>query len=449
MRNKQNRKYHIITIGCQMNKSDSERLASCLEGLGFRESGKRDQADLVFLNTCGVRQSAEDRVYGLIPKIKRENPEVKIILTGCLSNRSDVKERLKEKVDLWLPIINLPKLNKYLVQLFQNGKAVEISNFSSPGEYLAIKPKLNSNFSAFVPIGNGCDNYCTYCVVPYARGGEVYREAEKILQEVKDFVSRGYKEITLIAQNVNSYKSGKKDFADLLAEVNKIKGDFWIRFATSHPKDMGGKLIEVIAKSEKVCPHIHLPAQSGDGEILRNMNRKYTCEQYLDLISQIRKNCDHKKMIGEKEDFPASLSTDIIVGFPGETDEQFKNTKKLFHKAEFDLAYISQYSPRFGTAAAQWKDDVPQKVKKEREEKLIEILKKTALKNNRAYKNKQARVLVEGKNKQGDYYGKTCTYKNVKIKSSAEKLSLGSFIEVKITQVRDFGLEGELKNPEP
>lgn len=437
-------KYHIITIGCQMNKSDSERLASYLESLGLGEAEKRSQADLVFLNTCGVRQSAEDRIYGLIPKIKRENPEAKLIITGCLSNRPDVKERLKTEVDLWFPIINLPELNNYLARLFQGKKAEEVKNFSSPADYLATKPKVNSNFSVFIPIGNGCDNYCTYCVVPYARGREVYREFDKILKEAWEFISRGYKEITLIAQNVNSYKSEGSDFADLLAEVNKIPGDFWIRFATSHPKDMSEKLIEVIGESEKVCPHIHLPAQSGDNEILRHMNRRYTRERYLELISKIRKKCDYKKIFGEKEKLPASLSTDIIVGFPGESEEQFQNTERLFREAEFDLAYISQYSPRYGTAAAKWEDDVPREVKKDREERLMGILRKTALKNNQIYSGKQVRVLVEGKNKQGDYFGKTCTYKNVKIKTK-EELKIGEFIKVRINKCKDFGLEGELK----
>src|SRR3989339_119485 len=251
-----NKTYHIITIGCQMNKSDSERIASYLENLGYQESSEKE-ADLVVITTCGVRQSAENRIYGIIPKLKKQNPSVKIILTGCLAGREDVKKRIGEKVDIWLPVKELEKLKALLE--------------NCEDDFLKLKPKYNSVFSAFVPIGNGCDNFCTYCVVPYARGSEKYRSAEEILEEVKILVKKGYKEIALIAQNVNSYKSdanvlintndadceSKKviNFSKLLQMVNDIKGDFWIRFATSHPKDMSDELIETIASRKKICQH--------------------------------------------------------------------------------------------------------------------------------------------------------------------------------------------------
>jgi len=435
--------YYIITIGCQMNKSDSERFVACLKNSGLKEVSQRKEADLVVLNTCGVRQSAEDRVYGLIPKIKRDNPGVKIILTGCLSQRQDVQQRLGDKVDLWLPIIDLPLLDRYLDQLFKGKKGEKIKVSSCPNNYLNIRPELRSEFSAFIPIGNGCNNFCAYCVVPYARGREVYREPEEIITEARDLISRGYKEIFLIAQNVNSYKSENFDFPDLLEKINRVEGDFWIRFATSHPKDMSDKLIKVIKKGKKICPYIHLPVQSGDNRILKAMNRKYTREHYRELVRRIRKNCDYKEMNSEGDKLPVSLTTDIIVGFPGETEEKFKNTEKLFKEINFDMAYIARYSPRPGTVAAEWRDNVSSQEKKEREEGLMRILRSSALVNNKKYKGKVVRVLIESKNKKGDYLGKTSTYKNVKIKPKI-KLKEGEFALVKIKSFEDFGLEGEL-----
>lgn len=405
--------YHIITIGCQMNKSDSERIAGYLEKLGINYEADKYQADLVVVNTCGVRQSAEDRAYGIIPKIKKVNPKVKIILTGCLSERKDVKKRLGNKVDIWLPIVNLGKLSKKL----------QYDN------YLKLQPKYKSKFSAFVPIGNGCNNFCAYCVVPMARGREVYRSAEDIINEVKELVKKGYKEIILIAQNVNSYKSKDVHFPELLKMVNEIPGDFWIRFATSHPKDMSDELIEIITKSEKVCEHIHLPVQAGDNEVLKKMNRNYTVEHYKGLIKKIRKAMPN-----------ALITTDIIVGFPSETKEQFNNTAKLFKEVKFDMAYIAQYSPRPGTTAEKLKDDVDKEEKKRREEELMKILRKTALENNKKYINKVVDILIE-REKNKVYFGKTKTSKVVKIESSKDLR--GKFIKVKITKAQDFGLEGE------
>jgi len=336
-----NKTYHIITIGCQMNKSDSERVARVLEKQGYKQTGNKYRSDLVVINTCGIRQSAEDKVYGLVPRIKKENPKAKIILTGCLVARVDVKRRLKEYVDVWLPINQIAD------------------------DYLKIKPKYNSEFSVFVPIGNGCNNFCSYCVVPYARGRETYRPVKDIMGEVRDLVKKGYKEIILIAQNVNSYKSqippnpplsrGEIDFADLLKMVNNIKGNFHIKFATSHPKDMSDKLIKTMADCSKVLKEIHLPAQSGDNQVLKKMNRKYTVGHYKKIIKKIRRLMPR-----------VLISTDIIVGFPGETRKQFNNTVKLFKEIKFNQAFIARYSPRPGTAAYKLKDDVTPTEKQKR-----------------------------------------------------------------------------------
>ncbi|MEA1963422.1 MAG: tRNA (N6-isopentenyl adenosine(37)-C2)-methylthiotransferase MiaB [Patescibacteria group bacterium] len=437
--------YSIITIGCQMNKSDSERVAACFEDLGFKEAAKRSQADFVALATCGVRQSAENRVYGLIPKIKKENSNAKIILTGCLSEREDVIKRLKENIDIWLPINQIINFKEILADSESKNLKIE------PCDYLKIKPKYTSAFSAFVPIGNGCDNFCTYCVVPYARGHEVYRDAEEILNEVKDLAGRGYKEIILIAQNVNSYKSRIKNqesgiknqevleynyvnFSRLLRLANNISGDFWIRFATSHPKDMSDDLILAISECKKVCRHIHLPAQSGDNDILKAMNRKYKIEHYLELIKKIKNNI--------KSELPIAITTDIIIGFPGETEKQFKKTVELFKEVKYDMAYIARYSPRPGTDAEKMEDDVEVEEKKDREKKLMKILRKTALKNNQKYLGKIVKVLAEGQNKKGILFGKTETNKTVKF--LGDKKYIGKFVKVKIEKVENFGLRGVL-----
>jgi tRNA-2-methylthio-N6-dimethylallyladenosine synthase len=446
------KKYFIITIGCQMNKADSERVAGYLEMLGYRPVEKKSQANLVVITTCGVRQSAEDRVYGLVPRIKKQNPQAKIILTGCLSGREDVRKRLEEFVDIWLPIAELSKLASKL----------SIVNCQlSTRNYLNITPKYNSKISAFVPIGYGCNNFCAYCVVPYARGREVYRPAGEIIKEVENLVKKGYKEIVLIAQNVNSYASENKktrkqknkkiDFSDLLKLINNIPGNFWIRFATSHPKDISDKLIRAIAECQKICAHIHLPAQAGDNTVLNNMNRNYTREDYNKLVEKIRsiindkiQNSNFKNNVWQ---LPVSITTDIIVGFPGETKKQFNNTAKLFKEVRFDMAYIAQYSIRPGTAAEKLNDNVPRIEKKAREEKLMKILRQTALENNHKYLGKTVEILVEGKNKKGEWYGKTGTSKNVKIQNSKFKTSLiGKFVNVKITSAEDFGLAGESVN---
>ena len=427
--------YHIITIGCQMNKSDSERLAGRLEQNDYKKTDNKYQADLIVVNTCGVRQAAEDRVYGLIPEIKKANKKAKVILTGCLAGREDVKNRLNKYVDEWLPI---DKIFNFQI------------NARCEGDYFKVKPKYESKFSAFVPIGNGCNNFCSYCVVPYARGREVYRPAEDVLVEVKNLVKKNYKEIILIAQNVNSYQSGKIDFAGLLKLANNIKGDFWIKFMTSHPKDMSDKLIKTMAECEKVCSYVHLPVQAGDDGILEKMNRKYTYKDYVSLIKKIRRAMPD-----------SSITTDIIVGFPGETKKQFNNTAKLMRKVKFDLAYIAKYSVRQGTAAAKLPDNVSGVEKKRRELELMKILKNTALENNKKYHGKIVKVLVAGKNKRNELFGSTKTAKTVKVllgdfdRRLLRSLALprndklvGKFANIKITKAQDFGLTGEVINYE-
>lgn len=429
-----NKKYTIITFGCQMNIADSERLAAYLKKNGFKNEPDFKKADVVIFNTCGIRQTAEDRVYGLVNQVNKFNPQAKIVIAGCLSKRPDVKRRLIGRADIFLPINELIKLPDLLGgQEYTPFFSLDEVRLAAGEKYLAIKPDHSSKFSASVPIGNGCNNFCSYCVVPYARGREVYRSAADIIKEVRELVAKGYKEIILLAQNVNSYHDEKYDFPKLLKQLIKIPGKFWLRFSSSHPKDLSDELIKVLGSSNKVCSHLHVAAQSGDDRILEKMNRKYTVKHFEDLIKKVR---------AAKPGI--AVTTDVIVGFPGETKAQFLNTVKLFKKLKFAMAYISRYSPRPGTVSAKMKDNVSAQEKKRRDEELTLVLRSTALKDSQKYLGEIVEVLVDGLNKKGKYYGKTSTYKTVLINSPKNDKLIGNFALVKINDVSDFRLEGKL-----
>ena len=467
-------KYYLKIFGCQMNYSDAERIATILEKYKLKPAASIDEADFVIFVTCGVRQSAEDRIYGKINNIKKKHSEKKIILTGCLAHRKDVQRRLKGKVDLFATIKDFPEEIKKI----PNTKYQILDTKKLPcNDYLEITPQYANSYTAFVPIMSGCNNFCAYCVVPYARGREYSRLVEDILEEIKSLVKKGYKEIILLGQNVNSYKSKILDtryqildtkkntitFADLLKSIDAIQGRFWISFLTSHPKDMSDELIETIAKSKKICEYISLPAQSGDNEILRKMNRHYTAAHYKNLVRKIRKafvevGPQSAAVSGPTSTIPKlppALSTDVIVGFPGETKKQFKNTAKLLHEVKFDMAYISQYSPRPETAALKMKDNVSRAEKKRREKVLTKILEKTVLENNKKYVGKVVEVLVDKKiavrphsslaarSDRLRYLAHTRTQKKVAFYSN-KKIPVGSFVKVKITKARTFGLEGKI-----
>ncbi len=610
-------KYRIITFGCQMNKSDSERIAAVLELAGLSPATDINRADLLIINSCSVRQSAINRIFGLLNNLKKkrklrfchperspamrgrslpagrqgsrplsnnrtdnnhgisasggsaegmtsvaplpQNDNLKTILTGCILEAD--KKKLADKFDLIIDIKELTQKPKKLIEFLrlenQEFKAFDYT------DYFKINPQYRSKFSAYVPIMTGCNNFCAYCAVPYTRGREISRPAEEIIAEIKKLIEKGYKEITLLGQNVNSYKSeiqnppqspfnkgGEKeilfsektdngvpplkkgargisgkteiekiDFPKLLKLINNIPGDFWIRFLTSHPKDMSDKLIKTMVKCEKVTEYVHLPIQSGDNDILRKMNRHYTQEQYLALIDKIELAyaCHPERSpAGRSEGSganarsraytrdsstplrsaqndsvwhpPIAISTDIIVGFPGETKKQFTDTVRLMRRVKFDMAYLSEYSPRAGTAAAKLKDTVAIAEKKQRKEYLNEVLRKTALANNKKYVGKTVDVLIEKIN-DGFIFGKTRTFKNVKIPLTViarnnrrerrshvsgrsaeggqsrvnlnksrdcrsfrlpdEKLAMtilqpGQFACIKITQAGAWGLEGEI-----
>jgi len=428
-------KYFIITYGCQMNRSDSERIASVLENIGYKKASKIDEADLIVTNMCSVRQSAVDRVYGKIQnaKIKNQNEKskCKIILTGCILKKD--RERLFQQVNL---ILDIKDLQNWPEKLGIKNQELGIKN------YFEIEPKYSSFPVAYVPISTGCNNFCAYCVVPYTRGPLIHRPAEDIIKEVKELIKKGYREIWLLGQNVNSYgiqretdaKQNAKqtqniNFSKLLRMVNDIPGDFWIRFTSSHPKDFSDELIKTMAECKKVTPYLNLPVQSGNDKILRKMNRNYTVQKYKNLVKKIRKKIPD-----------IALSTDIIVGFPGEIKKQFENTAKLLREIKFDMAYIAQYSLRPGTTAIKMKDNVPQKEKKKREQILTEILKKTALEKNKKYIGKTVKILPVGWEK-GFLFGKSFHYKTIKAKGL--KTMLGQFIKVKIIDATPWGLLGK------
>lgn len=461
-----------------MNHSDSERISSLLEMRGFSEISDIKEADLVVYNTCGVRQMAEDRVYGQIHNLKTHASQpVTIILTGCLAKRKDVQKRLKNKVDLFCEIKDFPEKFKQFVILSKVERSNSIQKVDSSAssaiadsaqnlkplnkeqiDYLGIKPKHKNSFSAYVPIMTGCNNFCAYCVVPYARGREISRPANEIITESEDLVKKGFKEIILLGQNVNSYIDGKTNFSKLLQKINAIPGKFWIQFISNHPKDVTDEMIGTVAKCKKVCENFHLPLQSGSNEIIRKMNRKYTSGYYIGLVRKIKSA--YKKHKPEKL---FSITSDIIVGFPGETRKQFLETAEIMKKAKYDMVFFGQYSPRPGTAAWNMKDNVSKKEKVRREKYLNEILKKTNYENNKKYVGKILEVLIEsqaipkaklkefslsfalGNLGNNIYSGKTRTMKNVKIISTKKDL-VGKIIKAKITKANVWNLEGILED---
>lgn len=471
-----------------MNISDSERIAGLLERphpnpLLSKERGLKlakniNEADLVIFNTCGIRQAAENRAYSIIHTLRKSRPKIKIILTGCLANRKDVQERLKDKVDLFCEIKDFIKLENWIIrnclETLPTGRQVRNSKLEILAQkdalqrdkninYLSTLPKHTNKHQALVPVMTGCNNFCSYCVVPYARGREVSRPAEEIINEIKTLIKNGCREITLLGQNVNSYNYSSRSksealeanvvstldsrlrrndnntitFPKLLRKIEKIPGHFWIRFMSSHPKDFSDELIETIAKSKKVCEHIHLPIQAGSDKILAAMNRKYTAQHYLGLIKKIR--TAFKKF---KPDAPYSITSDIIVGFPGETKKDFLETARIMEKVKYDLVYFGQFSPRPGTVAWKLKDSVSKQEKSRREKYLNEILARTTFAKNKKYVGKILEVLVDSE-KNGFYFGRTRSGKDVKIITDQKNLT-EKFVKVKITKANIWNLEARL-----
>lgn len=415
-----------------MNKLDAEKMDALLQQMDFMPTSSEKEADLICVLACSVRQSAIDRIHGRIKRwdqLKKQKPLI-TLLTGCVLP-SD-RKKLGKQFDILLDMQKLRILPEKLKQ-----KIKDIENIFPESNYFELPTKHQSSFQAYIAIMEGCNKFCTYCAVPYTRGREISRPASQIIKEVEKLIKKGYKEITLLGQTVNSYKNPEKDeivtFADLVKRLTKIKGDFWIRFISPHPLDFSDELIDLIAKESKICKHLHLPVQAGSNAMLKRMLRKYTREEYLDLVERI------KAKIPE-----AAITTDIIVGFCGETEADFKQSLDLYQQVEFDMAYLAQYSVRIGTQAAKrFKDDVPKQEKKKREKILNDLVTKIALKKNKALVRKNVPVLVENIQK-GVLIGKTDTYKNIHVIGGSKEL-IGKFINPKVTKALAWGLEGKLE----
>ncbi len=418
---KKDKKFYLWVLGCQMNRADAERISGLLHHYNCHQTNESQLADFIIVVGCSVRQKAVDRIDGRAREWNKQRRKrgLKTILTGCVLD-SD-KKKLNKYFDGIISITEINELPKIL------GLAKEQKKLD---DYLCLPAFRDSNFSALVPISNGCNNFCAYCAVPYTRGREKSRDAKSIIKECEELIKRGYKEIVLLGQNVNSYHSGDYDFSKLLKKIDELEGDFWIRFLSSHPKDLSRSLIETMSKGKHITPYLHFALQSGDDEILKKMNRHYTAKHFSELVALARKKISN-----------LAVSTDVIVGFPSETKKQFENTAKLIRLINFDMAYISCYSPRPQTMAQKMKDDVSKMEKKSREKKINDILISGLKKNNKYYLNKTFKVLVDG-HKNGLCYGKTDTFKIVSFVGDKDLIS--HFVAVKITKIESFVLSGQM-----
>ncbi len=431
--------YFIETHGCQMNEHDSEKISWLLESMGYHETDDKEKSDFIIYNTCLVRENAELKVYGqlgALKDLKRRKPELMIAVCGCMMQREEARNVIISKykhVDIIFGTSNIHKLPQLINRYQKTGKTI-VDIMEDEKEIEEIESNRKYSFKAFVDIMYGCNNFCTYCIVPYTRGREKSREPESILKEIENLALQGYKEITLLGQNVNSYGKTlgyKYSFADLLEEVNKIDGIKRIRFMTSHPKDLSDELIQAMGNLDKVCEHLHLPVQSGSNRILKMMNRRYTKEDYLLLIDKIKKAVPN-----------IAITTDIIVGFPGETEEDFNETLDLVEKVKYDSAFTFLYSIREGTIAANMENQVPDEIKHKRFEKLLDTLYPIFYEQNLKYMDTVVEVLAEetSKNNENVLSGRTRTGKLVHFEG--EKDLIGKLVDVKITTVKSFTLEG-------
>lgn len=437
------RYFKIETWGCQMNVHDSEKMAGIVRSLGYMPTQKEDKADLIIYNTCCVREHAEVKVYGSLGRLKhlkQKKPDLIIAVGGCMTQQEEVAQHIARRfpfVDIIFGTHNLHKLPEMIANAKLAGRTIVDIEEDGDGKVVeGVPAEREGNLKAWVAVMKGCNNFCSYCIVPYVRGRERSRNKEEIVKEVKQLAETGYKEITLLGQNVNSYGKDLEDgvnFATLLRELNEIEGIQRIRFTTSHPKDLSDELIYAVRDCEKVCEHIHLPFQAGSNRILELMNRKYTKEQYLALAEKI------------KREIPGvAITTDIIVGFPGETEEDFEHTLDVVRKVRFDSAFTFLYSKRKGTPAAEMEDQVPYEIKHPRFVRLLELTQQITAEKNAELKDKVVEVLVEGisKNDPSRLTGRTRTNKLVHFKG--DKKLIGKLINVKITDPQKWSLYGEV-----
>ena len=436
-----NKKYYILTMGCQLNENDSEKLIGIMEEMGYTKSDDIKNADLYVINTCCVRENAEEKLFGKLGELKKikENKNIVIAIGGCMMQEEHITEKIKKSYPFVDVVFGTHTLHKFPEDLYttitKNKKVKDVIDID--GEiYEGLPVKRSSNKQASVIIMYGCNNFCSYCIVPYVRGRERSRKPEDILNEIKELAKEGYREITLLGQNVNSYKGGGNyNFANLLEDVDKIEGIEVIRFVSPHPKDFTDDVIDVISKSSKISRLIHVPLQSGSTKVLKEMNRKYTKEQYLDLIKRIRNKIPD-----------VVFSTDIIVGFPGETEEDFEDTIDVVKQVNFEQIFMFIYSRRVGTRADKMENQIPEEIKHKRFDRLKQVFEESVEENNKKYVGTTQKILVEGysKNNQDMLTGRTDTNKVV-IFEGPEKL-IGKIINIKIISEHKWYLKGEVLN---
>ena len=436
------KKYIIETWGCQMNEEDSEKLAGMLKTLDYEETLFRDKADVIIFNTCAVRENAELKVYGnlgALKAIKSNNPDMILAVCGCMMQQKGMPEEILKKykhVDIVFGTHNAHKFPEYLERAkTEHAQICEI--YEKETEIVEGIPIVrDSDVKAYVTIMYGCNNFCTFCIVPYVRGRERSRKPEDILNEIKQLVAKGYKEVTLLGQNVNSYGLNLDEevsFADLLRMANEVPGIERIRFMSAHPKDLHMDVIRAVKECDKVVEQVHLPVQSGSTSLLKRMNRSYTREEYMSIVENIKKEIPG-----------VALSTDIIVGFPGETDEDFEETLKLVEEVKYDSAYTFIYSRRKYTPADRMDQQIPEKIKHERFNRLIEVINRNAIAINKTYQDQIVEVLVEGKSKNNEDFmlGRTRTGKAVNF--PGDEALTGKLLQVLVTKARSFSLMGEM-----
>ena len=465
-------KYHIVTLGCQMNKSDSERVQTVIEGMGYRWTDHEEDANLLGLLACSVRQKSIDKVYSKIRKWNswKANRNLLTFISGCVLPADH--EKFLKRFDIIFPVSELRQLPGMISQYgvvtplqqvtFKEprhaGKPIKTPGIRlAPGaetaprpllarpedpihEFWTIRPSYNSAFEAFIPIQNGCDKFCTYCAVPYTRGREVSRPSDEIMDELKELVEKGYKSITLLGQNVNSYGLDKPGseiaFPQLLKKIGEFGDgsgkDFWVYFTSPHPRDMNDEVLKVIAAHPCLAKQIHLPLQSGDDEVLKRMNRRHSVEEYKAVIGSIR------RILPE-----ATVFTDIIVGFSGETDAQFENSRLAMERIRFNMAYIAIYSPRPGAASTRWEDDIPMAVKKQRLHVLTGELTKHAKDYNHGLIGRKIRVLVTGADRKEGYLSGYTEGRIVVRFPSADLSLIGTFATLFVTSSAPYAIEGD------
>ena len=437
------KKAFIGVYGCQMNISDAERMEGQLVTIGYERTENMEEADLILLNTCCVRETAEDKVYGKIGEIKhlkREKPSLIFGITGCMAQKEgDALIKRAPHIDFVLGTNKVHELTHVIqeVEAAKGGHVVDVllGDTELPDD---VPVQRGGRLSAWVPIMYGCNNFCTYCIVPYVRGRERSRLPEDVVKEVEEAAAKGFKEVTLLGQNVNSYgKDHKKaDFADLLQMVDKVRGIERVRYMTSHPKDLSDKVIGTIKNSEHICEHFHLPVQYGSNKILKAMNRVYTVEQYRELVKKIRAAIP-----------AASITTDLIVGFPGETEEDFADMLSFLREIRYDAAYTFLYSKRSGTPAAVMEQQVDEACKKERLHKLMEVQNQISLENNEKLQGQSVEVMVEGPSRTDAsvWTGRTRTNKIV-LWDKGDWEKEGDLVQIRVTHPQTWVLKGELQD---